>query len=321
FFNLTDRVFRHGKTGWDVKKVIVDHCTSLTTSGWHGFLQLGKAHEVTVTNNVFFNPIAFGSHYNRVLGGSEFEQSQPENDLMYVVTLDTVFADSKIIIENNNIFWEQQYKDLWAAYPDSTKAPGLLTPTIAGANSVSGDGYFSEALTFAAPSPSTYDYHQLGLTSINETIYPENFYFGLSSDVDVSYGTSAASYTAAAGGFPLGDLNAYPDKKVEWNNAGRPTDVNDEQINSLPNEFKLSQNYPNPFNPSTTINFSIPVKGNYSLRVYNIMGQEITTLINGQLNIGHHNLNFDASQLSSGIYFYTLSGNNVNITKKMILMK
>ena len=322
FFNLTDRVFRHGKTGWDVKKVIVDHCTGLTTSGWHGFLQLGKSHEVSITNNIFFNPIAFGSHYNRVLGGSEFEQSQPENDLMYVVTLDTVFADSKILVENNNIFWEQQYKDLWAAYPDSTTAPGVLTPTVEGANSSTGEAYFSEALTFVAPPPSTYEYHELGLTDINATTYPENFYFGLSSDIDGSYGTSAKSYTAAGGGFPLGDLNAYPDQKQAWNDAGRPivTAVND-QISSIPKKFELSQNYPNPFNPTTTINFSIPVKGNYSLRVFNIVGQEITTLINGQVNAGNHNLRFDASQLSSGIYFYTLSGDNVNISRKMILMK
>jgi len=89
----------------------------------------------------------------------------------------------------------------------------------------------------------------------------------------------------------------------------------------MPAEFELSQNYPNPFNPTTKINFSIPSQGNYSLRVYNVLGMEVTTLINGDVNAGNHQVTFDASSLSSGIYFYTLTGNNVNITKKMVLMK
>ena len=89
----------------------------------------------------------------------------------------------------------------------------------------------------------------------------------------------------------------------------------------LPTEFSLSQNYPNPFNPSTTIEFALPVSGKYSLKIFDILGQEVASLINGELNGGMHKITFNAKQLASGMYIYRLTGNNVNITKKMMLMK
>ena len=90
---------------------------------------------------------------------------------------------------------------------------------------------------------------------------------------------------------------------------------------ALPKEFKLEQNYPNPFNPSTTIEFTIPEKGNYSLRVYNILGQLTQTLGDDVYEAGYYKVNFDASKLASGMYIYRLSGNNVNLIKKMLFLK
>ncbi|MDP4172422.1 MAG: choice-of-anchor A family protein [Bacteroidota bacterium] len=85
--------------------------------------------------------------------------------------------------------------------------------------------------------------------------------------------------------------------------------------------YSLSQNYPNPFNPSTTIEFALPAAGKYSLKVYNILGQELSTLVNEYLSSGVYKVNFNAWNLPSGIYIYRLTGNNVNISSKMILMK
>ena len=90
---------------------------------------------------------------------------------------------------------------------------------------------------------------------------------------------------------------------------------------SLPKEFKLEQNYPNPFNPTTTIEFTIPQNGRYSLGVYNILGQLVRVLGDEEYQAGYYKINFDASKLASGMYIYKLSGNNVNISRKMILMK
>ena len=106
--------------------------------------------------------------------------------------------------------------------------------------------------------------------------------------------------------------------KISGNNSA--TTVGDNNI-STPTEYKLAQNYPNPFNPSTTIEFVVPQAGKYSLKVYNTLGQEVANLVENELASGVHKVNFDASRIASGMYIYRLSGNNVNVSKKMILMK
>lgn len=91
--------------------------------------------------------------------------------------------------------------------------------------------------------------------------------------------------------------------------------------NSVPSNFELSQNYPNPFNPTTNINFSIPNSGLTTLKVYNILGQEVATLLNKQMAAGSYTVDFDASNLSSGMYIYSIQSGDVEISKKMMLLK
>ncbi len=85
--------------------------------------------------------------------------------------------------------------------------------------------------------------------------------------------------------------------------------------------YALSQNFPNPFNPSTQINFTLPVSGQASLKVYTMLGQEVTTLLSGFKQAGSYFITFDASKLSSGVYFYKLESGSFSSTKKMVLMK
>ncbi len=107
------------------------------------------------------------------------------------------------------------------------------------------------------------------------------------------------------------------------------TIVKVEQINNvIPNVYSLSQNYPNPFNPTTNFGFRIPAStaggadfGFVTLKVYDILGREIITLINEEKNPGNYTVKFDASGLASGIYMYRLQSGNVSITKKFVLMK
>ena len=89
----------------------------------------------------------------------------------------------------------------------------------------------------------------------------------------------------------------------------------------VPQEYLLSQNYPNPFNPSTTISFAIPNQANVTLSIYNSIGEEVAELLNENISAGFHQVNFDASSLSSGLYFYTIRSENFTSTKKMILLK
>ena len=96
------------------------------------------------------------------------------------------------------------------------------------------------------------------------------------------------------------------------------TDVEDEL---QPNKFSLEQNYPNPFNPSTTIKFNLAANGLTTLKIYNVIGREVATLVNGQVEEGPHEITFDATNLPSGVYFYTLSSGSFKETQKMILMR
>ena len=91
--------------------------------------------------------------------------------------------------------------------------------------------------------------------------------------------------------------------------------------NSFPSDFVLEQNYPNPFNPATNIRFSLPEANQVTLRVYDLLGQEVATLVNQFMNAGTFEVSFDASNLPTGIYTYSLTAGNFNSVKKMMLIK
>jgi uncharacterized delta-60 repeat protein len=120
----------------------------------------------------------------------------------------------------------------------------------------------------------------------------------------------AAGYDFASnsGDFMIARLTQNP-TGVEYQNSIRPTD------------FVLYQNYPNPFNPTTKISYSIPERSNVILKVYDVLGNEIATLVNEFRSAGKYEINYNASHLSSGVYFYTLLANEFTQTRKFILMK
>lgn len=97
------------------------------------------------------------------------------------------------------------------------------------------------------------------------------------------------------------------------------TDVEDEIINV--DNYSLSNNYPNPFNPSTTIKFNIPTEGFVTLKVYDMLGREVVTLVNENKSVGEYSYNFNAANLASGMYIYQLKVNNYVSSKKMLLIK
>lgn len=113
-----------------------------------------------------------------------------------------------------------------------------------------------------------------------------------------------------------------------WVNAGNPVSVQDDNSIQFVSGFKLSQNYPNPFNPSTSISYTIPevisIEGrnlNVQLKIYDILGNEVATLVNEDKPAGSYEVQFEANNLSSGVYFYTIKAGNFIATKKMILLR
>jgi hypothetical protein len=173
------------------------------------------------------------------------------------------------------------------------------------------------------------------LASWRQSVNPEasNFiYADWPIPINLSY-TDATLLTAGLGGFPLGDLNWLPTQYASWKaqeaaelahiqnvlNTGTTGVATTQQ--GLPQTFQLQQNYPNPFNPSTDISYTIAKAGNVTLKVYNMLGQYVATLVNGFQAANTYKVNFNASGLSSGMYLYELSTGSSVITKKMVLMK
>ncbi len=112
----------------------------------------------------------------------------------------------------------------------------------------------------------------------------------------------------------------YRLKQIDFDGTFEYSNEVEVEIN-VPATFSLDQNYPNPFNPSTNIKYSIPEAGNVKLAVYNLVGEEVAVLVNGDYEAGQYDVTFDASDLPSGIYLYKLQSNNSVQTKKMMLLK
>ncbi len=110
------------------------------------------------------------------------------------------------------------------------------------------------------------------------------------------------------------DLQKFTTEQVYTSNE-------DENKNEIPEGYSLSQNYPNPFNPTTNIEYTINQAGPVTLKVYDMTGREVATLVNTRMSAGEHMVKFDASNLSSGVYIYSLQANGVRLTNKMTLIK
>ena len=96
----------------------------------------------------------------------------------------------------------------------------------------------------------------------------------------------------------------------------------EENFELVPSDFHVEQNYPNPFNPTTTVEFGLPAEMNVDVRIYDILGQQVSVLINNQLmQAGSYKLKFDAGNIASGTYIYQVKAGNLSVSKKMLLMK
>jgi hypothetical protein len=152
--------------------------------------------------------------------------------------------------------------------------------------------------------------------------------------------TNDAYLTAGLGGYPLGDLNWFPEQKAAWEaekddlyaelqaalDEGRPTTSVREIGGTIPSSIHLAQNYPNPFNPTTEIQFSLPNQVNVTLEVYDITGRLVTTLINENMSTGNYSVTWDATNrfgqtVSSGVYLYRLQAGDIVETKRMTFIK
>ncbi len=163
-------------------------------------------------------------------------------------------------------------------------------------------------------------YNTVAVSGTNSGAYEYKYAAYYPGADTINGGSTPLDNEGAFGQNHLFILSDQPAGIVLNNQFGNFTGV--ETIEDLvPMVYELGQNYPNPFNPSTTIRFSIPEAGLVTLKVYNLLGQEVATLLNNEQASGVYEATFDASKLSSGIYFYTLEAKNFTSTKKMVLLK
>ena len=161
-----------------------------------------------------------------------------------------------------------------------------------------------------------------------------NKWFGTNKGVTKYDGTNWTSYTKTDG-LPSDSIYAiaidtrgnkwfgfglYGYGAEEFNENG-VTSVKEAVNENSPKEFSLFQNYPNPFNPSTTISFSLPRSGFTTLKIYDLMGRDVETIVSEELSAGTYTRQWNASKISSGIYFYRLQSGSFITTKKLLLLK
>jgi hypothetical protein len=149
-------------------------------------------------------------------------------------------------------------------------------------------------------------------------------YFGYGNDVKQGDIASFCNLSQATYNYPAVSLWEYSQIThsyvwAEYTAAWQVSLVSNEP--NTPIRYNLSQNYPNPFNPTTTINYTVPKNGFVTIKVYDILGNEVTTLVNEDKSVGNYSVQFNSSNLASGVYFYNMHAGNYVETKKLILMK
>ena len=113
---------------------------------------------------------------------------------------------------------------------------------------------------------------------------------------------------------------SYRLKQVDFNGAFEYSNEINVDVDA-PAKYSLDQNYPNPFNPSTLIKYSVAQDGFVSVSIFNLLGEKVATLVNSNMKAGSYEVNFNASQLSSGVYFYSIEAGDFKAVRKMMLMK
>lgn len=246
-------------------------------------------------------------------------------------------ADRTLIFRNNNLgFHSQPFLDLLAQFPDTVAVPRDIFKGFADTLRAEGilidEDNFEEGVVFtdrpdaplawleailddpsATDPPPPFDKNDEAMND------PENA-ADLAQWRDLSYPTTALSYTSAANGFPVGDLNWFPDKREEFEGVLTSSE-DDGQIAEIPDEFEIIGNFPNPFNPTTNINFELASPGNVAMDVFNVVGQKVATVDVGARSAGNHTFTFDASNLSSGVYIVRMTAGNQVATSRITLIK
>ncbi len=338
--------------------MLVDHCTIVdhTQHPFHGY----QYNNAEFTNNLFYNAFAIGSNEAYRDGQDPDGLSYAiinADTLTAEDSLDVVDEERVLRVLNNNNYVSPVIVDYWEMAMADTSYHGFLVGDLSYAAGFMNSRtlgmfedddrwpYFELENTYNE-NPGFVNYPDFAdtLVQFSKAVFHGEAPTKFNSDpgggddtegdpmiptpvmvYDLSY-TNGTLLTAGTDGEPVGDLTWFEEGGYDnpdlynWTEPAGPTAI-DNNNEFTASEFSLEQNYPNPFNPTTTINYTLAKKAEVELSVYNMLGQKVMTLVNTSKNAGNYSTVLDASQLSSGVYFYQLSNGNSSIMKKMILLK
>lgn len=253
--------------------------------------------KVEVKNNVFFRPVEF-NNFVKAWNDTATACSVITNNWMNARTLG-MFADKTHwpgLVESGNLFVDPEYGSSIndVMYADKGNGIGFLK-------------YF-ELIRTNATTTDYYGYQQTVVEQVADWV-PK---WPLPELADMQY-SNPVMKSGGTDGLPIGDPG--------WFTGGYTTTAV-ESDTEIPNSFTLYEAYPNPFNPSTNIKFSLSEAGVISLRIYNVMGQLVKTITENEFrNAGEHMYSVNMNNITSGVYFYSLSQGEQHLTKKMVLIK
>ncbi len=350
FVNVADRWIRHlpnaGKMD-PINYAVIDHCTFVNGLNYRPAFDFGHIEKLQFTNNIVYNPGILGSDFMRrpSKNSGAFFIADPAdyystNSALVPHRLSEVYYDrsdgivvlachgvdsmkTEIVMRNNNLFMDQSIIDKIATNDTLHVSQWWCSQF---RDAIVGDvnkAYITEALPFVSAPPPAVEIVDKYVNYWDQNSANMYMYYTAPDSMNLNYGTAAQSYAAGDGGFPLGDLNWYPQKKAQWKTW--MTGVKDIAA-SAPVEFELSQNYPNPFNPVTTINYRLEQKAEVALAVYNMLGHRIRLLVNAAQMPGTHEATWNGLDdqgipAPSGLYYYQMQAGSTVARKKMTLLK
>lgn len=348
FVNWQDRIIRHFGSTANIQYLKFDHNTCVNGMSYHGFLSLGRlGRSASISDNLLVDPFAAGQDTDAVRQ-AEFTDSG-EKDAFGFPRMTWIFSnpnDTTTWTVKNNYY---RITPAGQAFYDSAS----LIPIIANPPLVAGSPLtYHINSRLGADSAIAFRTHTADLTMVPKLMtamlkwyrapfdaqpdsganktkltsmwrpwfdFDRKGYAWLRDTLDCAYSTANPIYTAGTDGYPVGDLNWFPAMKARWE-KGLPADV--AVGGGIPEVYRLEQNYPNPFNPSTNIEFSLPRSSKVSLVVYDLLGRQVATLINGEVRgAGKHAAAFSSTGLATGVYFYRLTADTWTSTMKMVVLK
>jgi hypothetical protein len=321
----------------------LDHCTFVNILAEHGCIVLGRIQgNVTISNNLFLDNFMFGNDSTATQSDGRlaefgyvqeyYANGQPRMTFVGSVPNDT--TDINWTIYNNYYSVSTALQTFW----DNQAGPPLGDPGLdelipltwhinskLGADSVNAFTKVADPIVFDDVPETPIDFCEwyftpqdqggAGKTKSNATFsldigFDRRDIAYFDGTLDLKFQQTSEAFTGADGSLPAGDLNWWTGIVGVEREEG-----------TVPETFSLEQNYPNPFNPATKIVYNIPTESKVKIEVFDILGRLVNTLVNETQIAGKYTVDFEASELSSGVYVYQLTTQNQILSKKMLLLK